>query len=174
MRRAVLTLLTLALGCACGEELSPEPPRERLSLKLAPEDGIRGTAIRAIWRWNEARGCRDGSGCEFSVAEDGVPVRHVEEIIDPLTGERKGGANLGNEYVLISRTVANPERVLVHELGHRLGLDHMPTGIMVVVDAPIPLSEAIALEAYTINEETLHAACERGSCMEFNPEKAPH
>jgi hypothetical protein len=176
-------ILALVLMFACSTAEGPSEP-VLVSYTLSPEPSLFGMAQRAAYRWNKARGCLDGSGCELVIGEDGIPVQYVDEILMPeldARGEpmRASGASKplppgtpGCDwlYVHVSLTTDDPERTLVHELAHVLGLvEHTTTGVT-HNQRGLNREQFLAIQAWSINEDVLSAVCTQTVCLEFNPE----
>jgi len=182
--RILLTLL--AVGCLQAPA-DPDPfPDNPIwhSYTLTPDPDLTVFTQRSINRWNNASGCFEGSGCEFKIGENGVPVQYVDEIEQTLpNGEvvSAGGVALSAgrwrpgvpyRYIHIKYGHSNPERILVHELGHLRGIrHHTETGVMLVTNGKLlSREEALQRQAYSINEEVLTLSCSAIVCLSFNPE----
>jgi len=200
MRRAVLTLLALALGCACGAEPDGAPvtlaPAESDSdrsepVLLSPVPELEYATKRAVYRWNVASGCGEGSGCEVVLGEGGIPVAYADEIVSAkgtraqaVTCRGDEGANVctrGQVAVFVRRGNTEPERLVAHEVGHLRGGHHTETGVMWSADG-MSAAEKAAIEAMPyrdlverfaitrIDAASLHSVCERQRCLGFTPE----
>lgn len=177
-----IMFMTLACGAAAPEAPVEEPVL--VSYTLSPDQDIFGFTQRAVYRWNAARGCSEGSGCELTIGEDAIPVQYVPEIPMPeldaqglsrfAGGASKplppGTAGCDWEYVHVSLRSNDPQRTLMHELGHVLGItEHTTTGVTADL-RDVTSEEAKAFDAWNITEEVLTAVCSQTVCLEFNPE----
>lgn len=176
-----LIVLLALMVLACGESAT-DPVL--VSYTLSPDADIFGFTQRAVYRWNEARGCQVGSGCELTIGEDGVPVQYVEEILMPELGPdgepmRATGSSQpippvapGGDwlYVHVSLESGSPERTLVHELAHVLGLvEHTHTGVT-HGQRGLNQEQLASIQAWSITAEVLEAVCSQTMCLEMNPE----
>jgi hypothetical protein len=182
-------ILALMLMFACSAPADPAPewaPSEpvMVSYELTPEASLFGFSQRAVYRWNKARGCTEGSGCELVLGEDGIPVQYVDEILMPDLDDKGEPMRASGSsqpvapgypgcdwlYVHVSLETDNPERTIVHELAHVLGLvRHTHTGV--THDQPdLDHAGMIAIQAWSINADVLSAVCSKTVCLEFNPE----
>lgn len=193
-----LMLLLCVTGWGCTSEADPDPWGQEepvaVSYALSPEPALRQWLLRAAYRWNTARACEEGSGCEFVIDDTGggIPVKYVPEILQtdadgntlfdekgqPLTAvgvaQPWGPVRAGGDWRYIHVAFGNrdPERTLVHELAHVLGVvEHTLTGVSRSTGGFVSHEEAVATEAWTINEETLSVVCARTLCMDQIPEE---
>jgi hypothetical protein len=108
---------------------------------------LRAATERAAARWSAA------TGCTIEVGEGGIPVSLVDEVLTPA-GESANGATdfvrdarlqwMACSGVRIARTATDPERTVLHELGHALGATvHANGGLMASAPAAgVSLDEA--------------------------------
>jgi hypothetical protein len=146
----VKALALLALGLvACGghgvtslvddtpEVSAPEPvePMPRRSLQLDPDALSEGWAAEAVEAWSEA--------ADVHVEPDGIPVRALPDpemwtpcIVDGKPMSCLPNAKWDGEVISVRRDGPCPARSLAHEVGHALGLPHLPAPSLMQSPAP--------------------------------------
>lgn len=154
MVRSTLVGLAMALvGCACGEEA----PAARCSVVLSPDEAIEGEALAAAQRWSEA------TGCNIAVRPGGVPMRIVASIVRPDGSQAPGATSEARDLVEINVRLGAEQRAvtILHELGHALGGNHVPTRGILSGDKGY---------AAVIDGASLGEVCAHLSCLAFSPE----
>ena len=129
-------------GAGCGPEADGPPHWPDVTRVWAQSPELGGLLEQAVESWNSA-----GAGVVLVIDTEGSPVRFEHEVIDPETGEYLCGSAWIPGPVLIARDIrehcAGFLSVLMHELGHLLGIGHQPFGLMArkasnvtVIDGP--------------------------------------
>jgi hypothetical protein len=117
---------------------------------FTPAPELRAATERAAARWAGA------TGCDIRVGPAGLPVVLVPNVVatdgEPANGATDGfvdarGRLVAYVQVRIARTAKDPERTLLHEMGHALGaLGHAQTGIMAVAPSAVAHLDPAAIE----------------------------
>lgn len=179
----LLALVGLAACAPAGDSVDTGEP-VLVAYTLTPDADIFGFTQRAVYRWNTARGCEPGSGCELTIGEGGIPVGYVDEILMPGVDEHGDPMHASGasqpmppglpgcdwQHVHVSLTGNDPQRTLLHELGHVLGItQHTLTGVT-MDRSRLSDAEAKEMHAWSITEEVLTEVCSKTACAGFQPE----
>lgn len=128
----------------------------------------------AIDRWIDA------SCLDIRIGDTGVEWTLVPEVLDDDGKPRMGvtGPNrIHPEYVRVSSAYNYKDRTSTHELGHRLGLDHVDEGGPNLMSSRNTVEKDaenhIILRYEQISEAALMELCTMRDCGCFNPEPTP-
>lgn len=172
MVRVVTTLMFLATGCSASGQASPAPVFEVMAAPAPSaeygnrvfDEGLLGPVTTAAERWRNAS-CLD---IQVVDGEEGTLWYYTEEELPPAKYDLLGSTDpdLDNPLwvVMEHHEPLVEERVALHEMGHRLGLLHDETEVMI---------EAVTPLEWFIGEKTLAKLCEIRDCSCFNPEPQP-
>lgn len=168
---ASLTRL-LCRGClllplaACGSPASPPSGPEdtargdltdasiACAVRFSPEPALVGATNSAASDWSQA------TGCAITVGAGGIPVVLADSIPDDDGAEHQGATSAARDLIRIHRLTTRRYHVMLHEMGHALGGDHVAT------DGALSGSPGYR---NVIDEASLGSVCARLPCLAFSP-----
>lgn len=178
MVRAATTYLLLVTACSAAGQADPVPVFEEPVLTSVPapvvfDNTVLSEELRPVLevardRW-VAASCLDirldGGGALWSISMD--------EIWTPQ-GERANGSmdtSITPAIGLIWVDSPRKERTATHEMGHRLGIEHVDAKELMSERNLIDSSKGLRYDH--IGEAALNALCSVQDCLCFNPEPGP-
>lgn len=88
-------------------------------VRFSPEPALEGAANSAASDWSTA------TGCDITVGPGGIPIVLADSIPDADGNERQGQTSDGRDVIWIHRLATRRYHVVVHEMGHALGGEHV-------------------------------------------------
>lgn len=156
----LLVLSSLAPACADGPPPSLRSPPERAiycSVTFSPDEALVADTEAAAERWSLA------TGCAVLVSDAGIPVELATIVLRPDGSEAPGVTSPERDRVEVNARCGAAQRpkVVLHEMGHALGGDHVASDG--VLSGEKHRRDVIDLPA-------LESVCSRLPCLWLSPE----
>jgi hypothetical protein len=165
LRSAFVLVLVplLAPGCASADSppsVESEPPGRaaiptECAVTFSPEPELGAATRSAASDWSAA------TGCAITVGAGGIPVLLADSIPDADGDEHMGVTSPERDVIRIHRRATRRYHVVVHEMGHALGGDHVETDG--VLSGQVPRTN-------TIDAASRASVCSRLSCAPASPQ----